>query len=48
MYLDSLPSWFKESASRGSAEEMLISREVGAFLIRGSQSSPGDFSISVR
>ncbi|XP_051744051.1 GRB2-related adapter protein 2a [Ctenopharyngodon idella] len=42
------PSWFKENASRGSAEEMLISREVGAFLIRGSQSSPGDFSISVR
>ncbi|RXN02532.1 GRB2-related adapter -like protein [Labeo rohita] len=42
------PSWFRETASRGSAEEMLMSREVGAFLIRGSQSSPGDFSISVR
>ncbi|XP_056608979.1 GRB2-related adapter protein 2a [Triplophysa dalaica] len=42
------PSWFKENASRGSAEEMLMSREVGAFVIRGSQSSPGDFSISVR
>ncbi|XP_026064000.1 GRB2-related adapter protein-like [Carassius auratus] len=42
------PSWFKENAGRGSAEEMLMSREVGAFLIRGSQSSPGDFSISVR
>ncbi|TRY87832.1 hypothetical protein DNTS_015731 [Danionella cerebrum] len=42
------PIWFKENASRGSAEEMLISRAVGAFLIRGSQSSPGDFSISVR
>uniref|UniRef100_A0A673KM88 Osteoclast-stimulating factor 1 n=1 Tax=Sinocyclocheilus rhinocerous TaxID=307959 RepID=A0A673KM88_9TELE len=41
-------SWFKENAGRGSAEEMLMSREVGAFLIRGSQSSPGDFSISVR
>ncbi|XP_010890046.1 GRB2-related adapter protein 2a [Esox lucius] len=42
------PSWFKESASRSSAEEILMSREVGGFLIRGSQSSPGDFSISVR
>ncbi|NP_001017756.1 GRB2-related adapter protein 2a [Danio rerio] len=48
-YVDrQIPSWFKESASRGSAEETLMSREVGAFLIRGSQSSPGDFSISVR
>ncbi|XP_018593845.1 GRB2-related adapter protein-like [Scleropages formosus] len=43
-----VPSWFKEDASRNSAEEMLMSREIGAFLIRGSQSSPGDFSISVR
>ncbi|XP_066563208.1 GRB2-related adapter protein 2a [Amia ocellicauda] len=43
-----VPSWFQENASRLSAEETLMSREVGAFLIRGSQSSPGDFSISVR
>ncbi|XP_064842761.1 growth factor receptor-bound protein 2-like [Oncorhynchus masou masou] len=42
------PSWFKETASRSSAEELLMSREVGGFLIRGSQSSPGEFSISVR
>ncbi|KAJ8386094.1 hypothetical protein AAFF_G00176880 [Aldrovandia affinis] len=42
------PSWFHENASRSQAEEMLISRELGAFLIRCSQSSPGDFSISVR
>ncbi|KAG7460114.1 hypothetical protein MATL_G00217790 [Megalops atlanticus] len=48
-YIDRyIPSWFQENASRNSAEEMLMSREVGAFLIRGSQSSPGDFSISVR
>uniref|UniRef100_A0A673KTH1 Osteoclast-stimulating factor 1 n=1 Tax=Sinocyclocheilus rhinocerous TaxID=307959 RepID=A0A673KTH1_9TELE len=46
-YVD-MQTWFKENAGRGSAEEMLMSREVGAFLIRGSQSSPGDFSISVR
>ncbi|XP_051570782.1 GRB2-related adaptor protein 2-like [Myxocyprinus asiaticus] len=48
-YVDrQIPSWFKENASRSSAEEMLMSKEVGAFLIRGSQSSPGEFSISVR
>ncbi|KAJ8363210.1 hypothetical protein SKAU_G00120410 [Synaphobranchus kaupii] len=42
------PSWYQENASRNMAEESLMSREMGAFLIRGSQSSPGDFSISVR
>ncbi|KAJ8283608.1 hypothetical protein COCON_G00024580 [Conger conger] len=42
------PSWYQENASRNLAEESLKSRELGAFLIRGSQSSPGDFSISVR
>ncbi|XP_062874590.1 GRB2-related adapter protein 2a [Trichomycterus rosablanca] len=48
-YVDmQIPSWFQECAGRGSAEEILMSREVGAFLIRGSQSTPGDFSISVR
>ncbi|XP_066498279.1 GRB2-related adapter protein 2a [Hoplias malabaricus] len=41
-------SWFQESATRPAAEETLMSKEVGAFLIRGSQSSPGEFSISVR
>ncbi|XP_028841294.1 GRB2-related adapter protein 2a [Denticeps clupeoides] len=48
-YVDrQFPSWFQEAASRSSAEETLMAREVGAFLIRGSQSSPGEFSISVR
>ncbi|MCJ8739710.1 hypothetical protein PDJAM_G00050330 [Pangasius djambal] len=48
-YVDrQIPSWFQENASRSAAEEILMSREVGGFLIRGSQSSPGDFSISVR
>lgn len=42
------PSWFQEAASRVSAEAELMSRGVGAFVIRGSQTSPGDFSISVR
>ncbi|CAL8265923.1 unnamed protein product [Gadus morhua 'NCC'] len=48
-YLDvHIPRWFQEDASRSSAEEDLMTKGVGYFLIRGSQSSPGDFSISVR
>uniref|UniRef100_A0A667Z5F3 Osteoclast-stimulating factor 1 n=1 Tax=Myripristis murdjan TaxID=586833 RepID=A0A667Z5F3_9TELE len=42
------PRWFQEKASRGSAEELLKNEGVGGFLIRGSQSSPGDLSISVK
>eukprot|EP00063_Salmo_salar_P064489 XP_014039324.1 PREDICTED: GRB2-related adapter protein-like [Salmo salar] len=48
-YIDiHLPSWYQESASRGEAQESLMAQPIGSFLIRGSQSSPGDFSISVR
>ncbi|XP_029363576.1 GRB2-related adapter protein 2a [Echeneis naucrates] len=48
-YLDwQIPRWFQENASRNAAEELLRSKEIGDFVIRGSQSSPGDFSISVR
>ncbi|XP_031418065.1 GRB2-related adapter protein 2b [Clupea harengus] len=43
-----LPSWFQENTGRHEAQETLLSRPVGSFIIRGSQSSPGDFSISVR
>lgn len=42
------PRWFQENASRSSAEEILRHKEVGEFVIRGCQSSPGDFSISVK
>ncbi|XP_034567379.1 GRB2-related adapter protein 2a [Notolabrus celidotus] len=42
------PRWFQEDASRGAAEELLRYKEVGDFVIRGCQSSPGDFSISVK
>ncbi|XP_030638124.1 GRB2-related adapter protein 2b [Chanos chanos] len=42
------PSWYQENTSRQAAQDTLIMRPIGAFLIRGSQSSPGDFSISVR
>uniref|UniRef100_A0A452H687 SH2 domain-containing protein n=1 Tax=Gopherus agassizii TaxID=38772 RepID=A0A452H687_9SAUR len=34
--------------SRHEAENLLMSKEVGSFIIRASQNSPGDFSISVR
>uniref|UniRef100_A0A8C6UUU8 Osteoclast-stimulating factor 1 n=1 Tax=Neogobius melanostomus TaxID=47308 RepID=A0A8C6UUU8_9GOBI len=42
------PRWYQESANRSMAEEQLRSRDVGAFVIRGCQSSPGEFSISVK
>lgn len=42
------PGWFQENASRGSAEDLLRNKDVGAFIIRGCQSSPSDFSISVK
>ncbi|KAL2086884.1 hypothetical protein ACEWY4_017943 [Coilia grayii] len=43
-----LPSWYQENTSRHEAQDALLSKPVGCFIIRGSQSSPGDFSISVR
>ncbi|KAK2496723.1 hypothetical protein MC885_019208 [Smutsia gigantea] len=42
------PEWFHEGLSRHQAENLLMGKEVGFFIIRASQSSPGDFSISVR
>ncbi|XP_042360790.1 GRB2-related adapter protein 2a [Plectropomus leopardus] len=42
------PRWFQENASRSAAEEVLRYKDVGDFVIRGCQSSPGDFSISVK
>ncbi|XP_029995944.1 GRB2-related adapter protein 2a [Sphaeramia orbicularis] len=42
------PRWFQEKASRYNAEELLRNKDVGDFVIRGCQSSPGDFSISVK
>ncbi|KAM4716840.1 GRB2-related adapter protein 2a [Anableps anableps] len=48
-YIDlQTPDWFKEDASRSQAEELLRHKSVGDFVIRGCQSSPGDFSISVK
>ncbi|XP_052497166.1 GRB2-related adapter protein 2 [Budorcas taxicolor] len=42
------PEWFHEGLSRHQAESLLMGKELGFFIIRASQSSPGDFSISVR
>ncbi|KAI3359095.1 hypothetical protein L3Q82_002640 [Scortum barcoo] len=42
------PRWFQENTSRSAAEEFLRYKDVGDFLIRGCQTSPGDFSISVK
>ncbi|XP_028267849.1 GRB2-related adapter protein 2a [Parambassis ranga] len=42
------PGWFRENASRNAAEDLLRYKDVGDFMIRGCQSSPGDFSISVK
>ncbi|KAL3053279.1 hypothetical protein OYC64_005755 [Pagothenia borchgrevinki] len=42
------PRWFQEDASRNAAEDILRYKDVGDFVIRGCQSSPGDFSISVK
>ncbi|CAK6968866.1 GRB2-related adapter protein 2a [Scomber scombrus] len=48
-YIEMQPQrWFQENASRSAAEDLLRFKGVGDFVIRGCQSSPGDFSISVK
>ncbi|XP_061837478.1 GRB2-related adapter protein 2-like [Nerophis lumbriciformis] len=48
-YIDfRLPRWFQEHLTRSAAEQLLSSQDVGHFVIRGCQSSPGNFSISVK
>ncbi|XP_075688432.1 GRB2-related adapter protein 2 [Rhinoderma darwinii] len=42
------PSWFCENFTRIEAENVLMSKQVGYFIIRASQTSKGEFSISVR
>ncbi|KAJ7330058.1 hypothetical protein JRQ81_016232 [Phrynocephalus forsythii] len=43
-----IPSWFHEGVSRHKAESLLKDKSVGFFIVRASQNSSGDFSISVR
>ncbi|XP_019745491.1 protein enhancer of sevenless 2B-like isoform X2 [Hippocampus comes] len=48
-YVDlTAPGWFQENATRGAAEQILSTKPIGDFVIRGCQSSPGNFSISVK
>lgn len=48
-YIDiHMPTWYHKGLSRHEAEDILMKKGLGFFIIRDSQSSPGDFSISVR
>lgn len=40
--------WYYGRISRADAEKLLLKKHEGAFLIRVSESSPGDFSLSVK
>ncbi|XP_053325275.1 GRB2-related adapter protein 2 [Spea bombifrons] len=42
------PKWFRENISRAEAENILMGKRLGSFIIRASQTSKGEFSISVR
>lgn len=42
-------SWYKGKMKRQEAEQLLMKQpHDGAFLIRASESSPGDFSLSAK
>lgn len=41
-------SWYYGRITRADAEKLLCNKHDGAFLIRISESSPGDFSLSVK
>ncbi|XP_068108127.1 GRB2-related adapter protein 2 isoform X2 [Hyperolius riggenbachi] len=42
------PRWFVEDLSRTEAENALMNKPLGSFIIRPSQASKGEFSVSVR
>ncbi|TRY58429.1 hypothetical protein DNTS_002057 [Danionella cerebrum] len=42
------PRWYQENMTRLSTQDELATKPIGSFIIRGSQSTPGEFSISVR
>ncbi|XP_063796791.1 GRB2-related adapter protein 2 isoform X1 [Pseudophryne corroboree] len=42
------PRWYCENITRMEAENALMSKQIGSFIIRASQTSKGEFSISVR
>ncbi|XP_030760624.1 protein enhancer of sevenless 2B [Sitophilus oryzae] len=48
-YIEMKPhEWYYGKISRADAEKLLLNKHEGAFLIRISESSPGDFSLSVK
>ena len=48
-FLNLLFSWYHGRITRNKAEELLLKQPIdGAFLIRESESTPGDFSLSVK
>ncbi|XP_074605573.1 growth factor receptor-bound protein 2 drk [Brevipalpus obovatus] len=48
-YIDMRPhEWYYGRITRADAEKLLKNKHEGAFLIRVSESSPGDFSLSVK
>lgn len=40
--------WYAGEVSRHEAEKRLRGQEAGVFLVRESESAPGEFSVSVR
>ncbi|XP_075039111.1 GRB2-related adapter protein 2 [Mixophyes fleayi] len=48
-YVDmNIPRWYCENITRMESEIALMGKQVGSFIIRASQTSKGEFSISVR
>ena len=48
-YIEMRPhSWYYGRITRADAEKLLSNKHEGAFVVRVSESSPGDFSLSVK
>jgi growth factor receptor-binding protein 2 len=48
-YIEMKPhSWYYGRITRAGAEKLLLNKHEGAFVVRVSESSPGDFSLSVK
>ena len=43
-----IPPWFRGKIKRAAAQDELMKQGDGSFLVRESESSPGDFSLSVK
>jgi len=41
-------NWYYGRITRADAEKLLLNKHEGAFVVRVSESSPGDFSLSVK